>query len=219
MINMIETGRNILELRLSPSSLNLMQDCPRCFWLLMVKNIRRPSGPMSSIPIKMDSIIKNYFDRYRGTKELPPILQEKIAGRLAIGMPKTLVYKEENGITVLGRPDDYLELKDGSIVVFDHKTASKAPEKVYHTYHVQLSTYSYLLKMLGYKTMNKAYLAYYYPDDCELHRGMPFNCTTIEIKTNHSIVKELLSKAYDILNWSIPNSGVKCEYCKWKENI
>jgi len=50
-----------MEYRLSPSNLNLMQDCPRCFWLTMVKKIKRPSGPMSSIPIKMDSIIKNYF--------------------------------------------------------------------------------------------------------------------------------------------------------------
>jgi len=205
------------EYRLSPSNLNLMEDCPRCFWLLMVKNIRRPSGPMSSIPIKMDSIIKNYFDRYRGSDQLPPILRGKIAGRLAIGMPKTLVYREENGILLLGRPDDYLELKDGSIVVFDHKTASKAPERIHHSYYVQLSTYSYLLKMMGYRTTNKAYLVYYYPNDCELHRGMPFNCTVMEIETDHSIVKELISKAFDILKESIPNSGRNCEYCSWKK--
>jgi hypothetical protein len=217
MVNMIDKG-NILEYRLSPSSLNLMQDCPRCFWLLMMKNIKRPLGPMSSIPIKMDSIIKNYFDRYRGLNELPPILQGKIAGRLSVNMPKTLVYREENGILLLGRPDDYLELKDGNIVVLDHKTASKAPEKIHYSYNVQLNTYSYLLKMVGYKTTNKAYLAYYYPDDCELHRGMPFNCTIIEIETQHSVVKELISKAYDILIGSIPNSGKNCEYCKWKEN-
>jgi hypothetical protein len=66
--------------------------------------------------------------------------------------------------------------------------------------------------------MNKAYLAYYYPDDCELHQGMPFSCMIIEIETHHSVVKELISTAYNILNGSIPNSGTNCEYCKWKEN-
>lgn len=28
-----------MQCRLSPSSLNLLEDCPRCFWLQMIKNI------------------------------------------------------------------------------------------------------------------------------------------------------------------------------------
>jgi hypothetical protein len=30
--------------KLSPSSINLMIDCPRCFWLQLVKKIRRTKG-------------------------------------------------------------------------------------------------------------------------------------------------------------------------------
>lgn len=206
-----------MEYKLSPSNLNLMNDCPRCFWLTMVKKIRRPSGPMSSIPIKMDSIIKNYFNKYRELNELPPIIKGKIAGRLAVDMPKTLSHIEDNGITLMGRPDDYFELEDKSIVAFDHKTASKAPERVHSSYHIQLNVYSYLLKMMGYKTTNKAYLAYYHPDYCDLHKGMPFCCTIIEVETNPSITKELLSKAYDVLNETIPAPGENCQYCKWIE--
>jgi len=33
---------------LSPSSLNLLEDCPRCFWLQLVKKIRRPNGAFPS---------------------------------------------------------------------------------------------------------------------------------------------------------------------------
>ena len=79
-----------MEYKLSPSSLNLLEECPRCFWLKTVKKIRRPMGPMSSIPIKMDRIIKNYFNKYRGLKQLPPMIDGMVQGRLAIGMPKTL---------------------------------------------------------------------------------------------------------------------------------
>jgi len=206
-----------MEYKLSPSNLNLMQDCPRCFWLSMVKKIKRPSRPMSSIPIKMDSIIKNYFNKYRELNELPPIIKGKIAGHLAVDMPKTLTYTEDNGITLMGRPDDYFELEDNSIVAFDHKTASKSPERVHSSYQIQLNVYSYLLKMMGYKTTNKAYLAYYYPDYCDLHKGMPFFCTIIEVETDPSITKELLLKAHNFLNSSIPTPGDNCEYCKWKE--
>jgi len=165
----------------------------------------------------MDSIIKNYFNKYRELNELPPIIQGKIAGRLAVDMPKTLTYEEENGITLTGRPDEYFELNDKSIVAFDHKTKSKAPDEVHSSYQLQLNVYSYLLKVLGYKTTNKAYLAFYCPDDCELHNGMCIHCTVIEVKTNLSDVKELLEKAYNVLNGSMPKHSDNCDYCKWRE--
>jgi len=204
-----------MEYKLSPSSLNLLEDCPRCFWLSMVKKLKRPSGPMSSIPIKMDSIIKKYFNKYRELNELPPILEGKITGRLAVDMPKTLTHEEENGITLTGRPDEYFELKDKNVVAFDHKTKSKAPENVHSSYQLQLNVYSYLLKAMGYKTTNKAYLAYYYPDDCELHNGMCIHCTVIEVKTNPTHAKELVNKAYNVLNGPMPKHSENCGYCKW----
>jgi hypothetical protein len=178
-----------MENKLSSSNLNLLKVCPRCFWLSMVKKLKRPSGPMSSIPIKMDSIIKNYFNKYSEKGELPPIIQGKIVGRLAVEMPKTLKYEEENGIILWGRPDEYFELEDKNIVAFDHKTKSKAPEDIHSSYQLQLNVYSYLLKVMGYKTTNKAYLAFYYPDDCELHNGMCIHSTVIEVKTNPSHAK------------------------------
>jgi hypothetical protein len=58
---------------------------------------------------------------------------------------------------------------------------------------------------------------YVFFDYCDLHKGMPFGCTIIEVETNPSTTKELLSKAYKILNESTPKPGENCEYCKWKE--
>jgi len=205
--------------KLSPSSLNLLEDCPRCFWLKMVKKIKRPMGPMSSIPIKMDSIIKHYFNKYRDLGQLPPIIDGKVTGWLAVGMPKTLKYELDNGITAWGRPDDYLKLEDNNIVAFDHKTKSKAPEGVHPSYQLQLDVYSFLLKKMGYDTTNKAYLAFYYPDECELHEGMPFSCTIIEVKTNLSRVDKLVDKAYSVLNEEMPNSGENCGHCKWVTDV
>ncbi len=176
-----------MEFKLSPSNLNLLEDCPRCFWLQMVKKIRRPSGPMSSIPIKMDSIIKHYFDRYREQGLLPPIILGQIEGKLALDMPKTLKLEMDDGIILWGRPDDYFELNDGNIVAFDHKTKSKEPEDVHKSYQLQLDVYSFLIKNLDYKTTDKGFLAYYHPDECDLHEGMPFYCSIIEVKTYPSL--------------------------------
>jgi hypothetical protein len=185
----------------------------------MVENIRRPSGPMSSIPIKMDSIIKNYFNRYRGLNQLPPILDGNINGRLAVDMPKTLKCRLYNGVTLWGRPDDYIKLDNGSVVSLDHKTRSKEPESVHPAYQLQLDVYSYLLEALDYSTSNKAFLAFYYPDNCDLHNGMPFFCKVIEVDTSPSGTLDLINKAISVLKGPLPDPGKNCGYCKWVEKI
>jgi len=85
----------------------------------------------------MDSIIKHYFDRYREIGQLPPIIIGQIEGRLAIDMPKTLKLEMDNGMILWGRSDEYLELNDGNIVAFDHKTKSKEPEDVHKSYQLR----------------------------------------------------------------------------------
>ena len=204
-----------MEYKLSPSNLNLLEECQRCFWLHIVNKIKRPTGPFPSLPIKMDSIIKHYFDKYRVLGELPPMIQGMVRGRLPENMPKTLKHDEGNGILLWGRPDEYFELEDGSIIPFDHKTKSKEPSDVHSAYQLQMDVYSYLLKAMDYKTTDKAYLAFYYPDECDLHEGMPFHCTILEVETSPSHAKELVNMAYNVLNGSIPEPSENCGYCKW----
>jgi hypothetical protein len=83
------------------------------FWLHFNKKIKRSTGPMSSIPIKIDTIIKHYFDRYKEQGKLPLMIDEKVTGKLPNDMPKTLKHEEDNGILLWGRPDEYFELDDG----------------------------------------------------------------------------------------------------------
>ena len=60
--------------KLSPSSLNLMKECPRCFWLHQHKVWSRPSGIFPSLPNGMDKILKVHFDKFRDKGKLPPEL-------------------------------------------------------------------------------------------------------------------------------------------------
>lgn len=213
MVNNIKSEQ--LVYRLSPSTLNLLEDCPRCFWLHFVKKIKRPSGPMSSIPIKMDSIIKKYFNKYRGKKLLPPIIEGKTNGKLALNMPATLQCRLKNGFSLWGRPDDYLTLEDNNIIVLDHKTKSKPPSSVHPAYQLQMDVYYYLLKSLDYKTTDKAFLAFYYPDECDLHKGMTINCDVLEVTTDFNHVRNLVNKASDVLKGTMPEPGKNCQFCKW----
>ena len=61
--------------KLSPSSLNLLEDCPRCFWLNIMKKISRPSGAFPSLPSGVDKILKEHFDSFMRKGKLPPELK------------------------------------------------------------------------------------------------------------------------------------------------
>ncbi|MCX6774543.1 MAG: hypothetical protein NTY99_00435 [DPANN group archaeon] len=53
-----------MAIKLSPSSLNLFKDCPRCFWLDKIKGISRPEGIFPSLPSGIDKVLKEHFDKH-----------------------------------------------------------------------------------------------------------------------------------------------------------
>lgn len=56
---------------LSHHGLELLERCPRCFWLQYNKGISQPEGIVSRLANRFDTIIKKYFDLYRPLGELP----------------------------------------------------------------------------------------------------------------------------------------------------
>ncbi len=69
-------------IKLSPSSISLFLECPRCFWLNKIKGIRRPSGPFPSLPSGMDKILKVHFDKHRNDKTPPEEVDGLVKGHL-----------------------------------------------------------------------------------------------------------------------------------------
>lgn len=51
--------------KLSRSRLELFLECPRCFWLLMNKNVKRPPGFPYTINNAIDALLKKEFDEHR----------------------------------------------------------------------------------------------------------------------------------------------------------
>lgn len=62
--------------KLSPSSLNLFKECPRCFWLAQHKVWKRPEGIFPSLPSGMDGVLKIHFDNFMARGVLPPEIQD-----------------------------------------------------------------------------------------------------------------------------------------------
>lgn len=168
----------------------------------------------------MDSVIKKYFDLYRGKDELPPILRNKVCGRLAVAMPKTLYFYNDDGNILYGRPDEYLELPGELVSPLDHKTRASAPKELLPVYQNQLDVYDFLLSKNKYRTSGRAYLVYYYPGVGELHKGFPFHTHIKEVKTNPESAEELFQGAIELLQQDeLPQSHEACTFCAWAKNL
>ena len=62
--------------KLSPSALNLMKDCPRCFWLAQHKVWKRPAGIFPSLPFVMNE--RNEFQKMLLLQRFPEAEEKEI---------------------------------------------------------------------------------------------------------------------------------------------
>lgn len=211
--------------RISPTTgLSLFKECPRCFWLHFNKNVHRPRGIFPSLPGGMDLLIKNYFDKYRGT--LPPEIVGKVVGQL---MPEIELlskwrnwqtgleyYDKERDAVHFGALDDCFI--DGDYYIpLDYKTRGSAPndgdsEKYYQ---IQLDSYTLLLAKNGYKTRDFAYLVYYYPEEIKENGIAKFNIKVVKVDTDLKRAQKRFEDAVDLLKGPIPKHHSDCEYCCW----
>ncbi len=210
------------KIKLSPSSLNLFLDCPRCFWLDKNKNIKRPRGIFPSLPGGMDLVIKKYFDTYRIKNDLPPEIKGKVSGQLFSDIAtlekwrnwrnSNLCYADSNAILV-GALDDCL-IDDSRYIPLDYKTRgselSEDPRKYYQN---QLDCYCLMLEYSGFKTKGLAYLVYYWPEEVHQDGVVKFHVEPIRIETDIESAKKTISDAVKLLALSIPQPNPNCEYC------
>ena len=215
-------------IRISPTTgLSLFKECPKCFWLHYNEKVRRPRGIFPSLPGGMDSIIKKYFDQYRG--KLPPDLEGQVEGMLLPDLALMnkwrdwrtgLKYTRQDLDAVLfGALDDCLV--DGEHhIPLDYKTRGFPPnegdsEKYYQT---QLDAYSLMLTENGYETKNHSYLVYYYPQEVRSDGVVIFNIKPLKIETDVNRARSLFADAVEVLRGSIPEHHSGCEHCTWITN-
>ena len=200
----------------SPASLNLMRDCPRCFWLELVQGIKRPRGPVYSLPSRFDIMIKEYCKPYRGGSNLPPLLSGAgIAGRLVDPSLKSWT-EPKTGLRVTGRLDECLQNPEGDCAPLDHKTRGRPAESAHPTYQVQLDIYRLLLQGNGYPVSCQGILVNYTYGESDLDRGILLSVTPITLSTDPGAALDLVNLAADILGQEGPRApSQSCPYCWW----
>ena len=210
--------------RLSPSSLNLMKDCPRCFWLEKHGIWKRPSGIFPSLPSGMDRILKIHFDKFRDKGQLPPeICENNHCDEMILFEDKKLLdvwqnnrkgisWTDAQGNILRGAVDNILK-KQGKLIVLDYKTRGyDLKEDTHEHYQLQLDFYNFLLRKNGYQTEDYAFLLFYVPKEVAETGEVIFDTTLKKMKTSVENAEKEFERAISLLNNECPETG--CEWCQ-----
>lgn len=215
------------QIKLSPSSINLFLDCPRCFWLYVVKKIKRPSGPFASLPNGMDKILKLHFDRFMEKKELPPELKkedcvdgcslydDKEKLKAWRNNFKGIEYTDpESGILLHGAVDNII-VRGNKLIVLDYKTRGFPIKENSHTYYqTQMDLYNFLLRKNGYETEDYAFLLFYHPDTVTETGEVIFNTDLIKLPISPENGEAAFKAAMDVAAGEMPAAAGDCEFCE-----
>lgn len=206
---------------LSPSSLEGLARCPRCFWLQYNRGIQQPEGIVSRLANRFDSIIKKYFDLYRPLGELPPMIEGKVKGKLENPFQEVYFYHHNQYYGFMGRLDECLVFNNQYTPV-DYKTSSSDPrqKEVLEAYQTQLDSYAFLLEANKKKTSGIGHLIYFYPqENTKLHEGFKMLVYVQTLKTNPDSAFQKFLKAVAVLEGPLPRPSLGCPFCQWYEKV
>ena len=215
--------------KLSPSALNLLKECPRCFWLTQHKIWKRPVGIFPTLPSGMDMILKKHFDRFRDKGILPPELcEEKHCENMKLFDDKELMkvwqsnfkglsWTDENGNTLRGAVDNIL-IRDGKLIVLDYKTRGyDLKEDTAEHYRLQQNIYNFLLRKMGYETEDFFFLLFYVPKDVTETGEVIFDTTLKKMKVDVKMAEFTWKHALELLDGPCPFK--RCQWCAGVEAV
>jgi hypothetical protein len=214
--------------KLSPSALNLMNECPRCFWMEKHGLWKRPSGVFPSLPSGMDQILKIHFDKFRDKGLLPPELcskgehcssmklfgscdEEKSLLKNWRNNLKGIKWEDSEGNILFGAVDNLL-VKDKKLLVLDYKTRGFAlKEDTAEHYKHQLDIYNFLLNKNGYEVEDYGFLLFYIPKEVLETGEVIFETNLVKMEAHPKDAEKLFQQAIKLLNSDCPKES--CEWC------
>src|SRR3989344_6915817 len=212
--------------KLSPSSLSLMEECPRCFWLDKHKVWKRPNSIFPSLPSGMDNILKKHFNKFRDRGLLPPELcnnshceNMKLFDNNELlkawqNNLKGVRWEDKKGNILFGAVDNIL-VKGRKLIVLDYKTRGfPLKEDTADHYQNQLDIYNFLLRKNNYEIEDFAFILFYIPKEVTETGEVIFDTELVKRNINLRNAENLFNKALKLLNGECPQKT-----CEWCENI
>jgi hypothetical protein len=213
-------------MKLSPSKLSVLRDCPRCFWWENVKKLPRPRGIFPSLPGGMDRALKRHVENEIAEGRRDDTYHLDGLKNAAFFADRARMKQWQNNFRGLrcmvgdvelhGAIDDLVQWPNGDVSPYDFKTRGAAPKEgqsdVY--YGTQLDCYHLLLeKDAGLHCNGTGYLRYGWPLDV-MARTVEFEWQTVGLTTNPDRAARVVEEAERVLKMlEPPDYPMSCEYC------
>ncbi len=217
-------------IKLSRSKLELFLDCPHCFWLDMVKNIKRPPPAPYTINSAIDILLKQEFDVHRENGTAHYLIKK--FGIDAIPYKCDLIDAWRHNFTgvqfrhkptdflVFGAVDDVWINPVGELIVVDYKATGANQHQIYPQYKRQMEVYQWLLKQNGNTVSKIGYFLF-----AQVNKGsgfaegkLSFDLTIEPLEGDSSWVESALMGARKAIDAAIPDSRPECLYCQFSKN-
>lgn len=137
-------------IKLSPSDLTFLWDeCPRCFYLKVVKGFNRPPTAFPKIFGTIDLLMKRLFEG-KTTQEIAPELPPGVVrfGEKWVESEPIRFKEKDQAVYFRGKFDSVVAFDDGSYGVVDFKTTEPSRKHI-PFYSRQLHAYAYALEHPG----------------------------------------------------------------------
>lgn len=211
--------------KLSPSGLYTYRECKACFWL--ENHHKRPPMLPLLLNSAMDSILKARYDAYRKEGKFPPEAAElenrglvpfTDMDKLTLwreNMQSLKIVNERVGYVMVGKIDDVLTEKDGSIVPADYKSSGNPPSADKQKYYqLQLAAYGLMFSEHGFNVSNRAFLLHYYvKDKNNPSLSVVFDAVVDEVPIDISAISNELNNMVALLEGPYPGDDLECEKC------
>ncbi|MCS7092977.1 MAG: PD-(D/E)XK nuclease family protein [Patescibacteria group bacterium] len=207
---------------LSHSAIEELNRCPRCFWLSYREGIKLPEGIQSRLANRFDQIIKRYFNFYRRQGKIPPMVEDKIAGKLQNPFRESYYCEIDNEYGFYGRLDECLINEKGEHIPIDFKTTSSDPrnKEILDSYQNQIDEYLFLMEENGLKTAGFGYLIYFFPIiNLESAADLSMIIHVVKVKRKVKDIKSRIEAAVKVLKSRIPKGSISCSFCRWLAKV
>lgn len=217
-------------IKLSRSKIELLFDCPRCFWLYTGKGIARPFGAPYTINNAIDFLLKKEFDEHRASGTPHPLIKREGIDAIPFSHPDIDKWRHNfTGIQfhhpstdffVFGAVDDVWVDSSGNLIVVDYKASGAKEGELYDSYKRQMEIYQWLLRQNGFQVLERGYFVY-----CRVNKddGFEDGQLSFDVKVQHydgkaDWIEAKLLEAKAVLDGNIPAPSEECAYCKYVQS-
>lgn len=203
-------------------------ECPRCFYLQVVKGITRPPAAFPKIFSRIDSLMKRLFADQPASKVSPDLPPGKITLQGKWVTSETIAFPGiEAACYIKGAFDSVISFDDGAYAVVDFKTSQPSPAHI-GFYGRQLHAYAYALehpapKALGLHPVERLGLLYLDPVDIDHspdHHRIVYGgeVSWVEIPLQMEKFKDFMMRVLSLLSMEEPPPPAEnCGFCVYRE--